>query len=703
MIPEGYVEKIYAGFLGMNVGIRLGAPVEPPVWTDQRIEQIYGDITGYVKDYKNFAADDDANGPVFFIRALYDDAKDRELQAEDVGKAWLNYAREGIGMFWWGGEGVSTEHTSYMNLKRGIQAPRSGSVEVNGLVAAEQIGGQIFIDTWGLLFPSQIDKAADYAEKAASVSHDRNGLYGARFMAACIAKAFEENVTVDQLIEAGLNTIPNDSTYAQVVRAVQDFHKQQPNDFRACRSYLEEEWGYDKYTGVCHIIPNAGVCILALLYGAGDFSRTVEIATMCGWDTDCNAGNVGTIVGVLAGINNIPQHYRKPINDFIVTSSVSGYLNILDIPTFSKEVALLGYRLAKEEPQQELQQAVKNGEVYFDFNLPGATHGFRTDTTKLILQASDKVGYESSGSLEVVFDRMVEGEKGKIFYKSFYRREDFNDERYKPTFAPQANSGQQVSAKIFLDKWEGEDIILTPYVRETYSKKEIALVPVTLKNQEWNTIEFTIPETDGAIIDEVGFLIESPSPLVNRALGCLYLDEFRIYGQAHYKIDFSKQYEEFKCITPFSHNRGEWTLQGGWLKGRSEDESSSYSGNYYSEDLTLEVTLKPLRGQSHMLLARAQGIQRHYLVGFDGQDQVSVIKNDFGHTRLKTVSFEWKPHMVYLFKLIVKGSQITLWINDKEVLTVEDSSFKYGMFGFGHLEQAETEFASVTIQEHASE
>jgi hypothetical protein len=55
--------------------------------------------------------------------------------------------------------------------------------------------------------------------------------------------------------------------------------------------YLQAEWGYDKYPGVCHIIPNAGVCAMSLLYGEGRFDRTVEIATMAGWDTDCNAGN----------------------------------------------------------------------------------------------------------------------------------------------------------------------------------------------------------------------------------------------------------------------------------------------------------------------------------------------------------------------------------------------------------------------------
>src|SRR5690349_6425396 len=143
MIPANYLEKLYAGYLGMNIGIRLGAPVEPTIWTYERIHSTYGEITDYVKEYKNFAADDDANGPFYFLRALYDDAIDRDITPNDVARTWLNYAREGKGMFWWGGYGISTEHTAYVNLKNGIPAPQSGSIEQNGEIIAEQIGGQI--------------------------------------------------------------------------------------------------------------------------------------------------------------------------------------------------------------------------------------------------------------------------------------------------------------------------------------------------------------------------------------------------------------------------------------------------------------------------------------------------------------------------------------------------------------------------------
>lgn len=699
MIPENYVEKVYAGFLGMNVGIRLGAPLEPGEWTFERIEKVHGDIRNYVKEYNMFSADDDVNGPVFFIRALYDDAKDQELTPEDVGRAWLNYSRDGIGMFWWGGEGVSTEHTAYLNLKKGIPAPKSGSKEVNGIVLAEQIGGQIFIDPWGLMFPGDYHKAAKYAEIAASVSHDGNALYGARFIAACISKAFTAK-SMEEIIAAGLETIPEDSLYAKVVNAVIQFRKENGDDFRKCREYLEREWGYDKYPGVCHIIPNAGVCALALVYGNGDFARTVEIATMCGWDTDCNAGNVGTIAGVFHGLEGIPRHYRDPINDTVVTSSIVGYLNIVDLPTFSKELALLGYKMNGVKPPVWLNEGVKNGDVYFDFELPGVTHGFQTSNPfKLLLRPNDSFGYESKGSLEVVFDRIIEGEESKIFYQTFYRREQFNDEKYKPTFAPKAYSGQKVTADVYLDQWQGEELYFIPYVRNTFNKDEYLLKPIPLINQTWNHLEFTIPDTHGAVIDEVGFYVKSLSPRSNRAVGQFYIDNFRITGKSDYTIDFSKQAIEFLSITPFSHNRGEWSLQNGRMKCATKENCASFTGNYYSEDYTFNAQIRPIAGNSHGLVFRAIGAERHYFAGFHGEGKIAILKKDFGYVTLKEASFDWKHWKTYDLTVQTKGEDIVFFIDGKEVLKVRDNAFSYGMVGFSLLEEGETDFLSFHVKE----
>ena len=682
----------------MNAGIRLGAPVEPLEWTPEIIRDVYGEVNGYLKDYHTFSADDDANGPVFFIRALIDEGKSDKLEPQDVANSWLNYSREGIGMFWWGGEGISTEHTAYLNLEKGIPAPQSGSSDTNGLIMSEQIGGQIFIDTWGMLFPNNPSKAAEYAEIAASVSHDKNGLYGARFIAACIASAFSAS-TIETVIEDGLNEIPYDSTYATIVRNVREFHEKHPNDFWKCRNYLEQEWGYDKYTGVCHIIPNAGVCVLSLLYGNGDLARTIEIATMCGWDTDCNAGNVGSIVGVLVGINGIPDNYRKPINDFIVTSSVSGYLNSLDIPTFVKSLALLGYSLTDEKAPASLVSSYKEEEVYFDFTLSGSTHGFKTDFPfKTFLKHNPRMGYKNAGVLEIFLDRMIKGEKSKVYYKTFYRREDFNDEKYKPTFAPKAYSGQTVSMKVLTERFRGEEIQLTPYVRNTYTKEIIELNKTVLIDDDWQTIEFTIPKTDGTFVDEVGFIIESPSSLTNRAFGKIFLDEFHIFGTPDYSIDFSKQVVEFLSVTPFAHHRGEWKLVNNTMVAESETDCASFTGHYYMRDGTIRATLTPLKGNCHALIFRAAGVKRYYQIGFDEKGKVSLYLQDFGLKLLKSTSYNWDLGESYNFELRCEGDKFHFLINGKEIMSHSDSRYSHGMFGFSLTEPGKTSFRDIEVK-----
>lgn len=696
LIPSNYLEKVYSGYLGMNIGIRLGAPVEPTIWTYERIKNTYGNITDYVKTFKNFAADDDANGPFYFLRALYDDAKDRDVTPNDVARAWLNYAREGIGMFWWGGYGISTEHTSYINLKKGIPAPQSGSIEQNGHAIAEQIGGQIFIDTWGLVNPGNPKKAADFGEAAARVSHDGEGVLGARFFCAAIAKAFDTS-DIYEIIEAGLAQIPSESLYAKVARAVLAFHAEQPDDFRACRDMLESDWGYDRYPGVCHIIPNAGVCFLAMIYGQGDFARTVEIATMCGWDTDCNAGNVGTVLGVATGIAGIPDKYRRPINDSIVMSGISGYMNILDIPSYAKELAILGYRLANEPCPPALRDSFKEDEVYFDFELPGSTHNIRvSDPFFCSVKHSTERAYSGNGSLEVLFDRMLRGEQCKIFYKPFYTRDEFSDERYSPTFAPKAYSGQKVSMKIYLDQWTVDETMgFAPYVRLATSKKDLLQGYVKLVNDEWIDVEFEIPDSQGELIDEVGIVLEGYSPRKPRSLGRIFIDEFRIHGKASYSVDFGKQRINFGCVTPFAHNHGAWSIVGDAMHLMTAEPSEAYSGNYFAKDYSVTINVNPQNGPSHLVAVRAQGAMRGYHAGFDGAGNVSLFLNDFGYTKLASASFEWKHNQSYDVQLTAQGSSFTLSIDGQVVLTHSDDTFAYGMYGVSTRDTGRTLFRNV--------
>lgn len=664
------LERIYAGFLGMNVGIRLGAPVEPAPWTFERIAEFYGDIRGYVRPYRNFGADDDVNGPVYFLRSLLDNGIHNELTPQAVAESWLNYARNGIGMYWWGGDGVSCEHTAYCNLKRGIPAPRSGSAEQNGIILAEQIGGQIFIDTWGLICPGDPHKAAQMAAVASSVSHDGNGIYGGAFIAACIAAAFTAS-SMDEILDAGLKEIPADCTYAKLVRAVRDFHREHPEDFRECMEYLLANWGYDRYGGNCHIIPNAGVCILALLYG-DTFARTVEIATMCGWDTDCNAGNVGTIAGVFYGLDSIPAHYREPINDFIVLSGVSGYLNNLDVPTYAKFLYQLsrGFHGLPEDTQVRLP---RGGELLFDFALPGSTHGLR-------LSNRTRFFFHSDGGLHLLLDRLMPADQCDVFYKPYYRREDFDDERYKPVFSPTVYSGQVMRCRFTPRFFIPGDILVRPYIRTAMRGERQEGSPLLLKEGEPVELVFRIPDTGGDYVAEVGFHIEPAPETTARVFAILDMDFFTIEGKGNYLVSTNLCAEEFLQQTPFSHNDGKWSHEGGCLVCVTDIPAQSFTGNYYATDVAISSDITASTGSC--LMARAQGVRRYLAAGFTAPDKLGLRVHKEGRTEEITADFPWQPGRDYHLELTVQGKCVSLAADGVAVLEAELDIPAYGMVGF---------------------
>ncbi len=672
-------EKIYAGVTAKAIGVRLGAPVEPTIWSYERIRDTYGEVTGYLRDFKNFAADDDTNGPVYFIRALRDYGLG--ATAEDVGRTWLNYAAEEHGMYWWGGFGTSTEHTAYLNLRAGIPAPRSGSMTQNGSTVAEQIGGQIFIDSWGWVNPGNPERAARMSAMAASVAHDGDGLNGARFCAAAIAQAFVAG-SIEEIVETGLKQIDPRSTYARVARAVVDFHRAHPHDWRACRDMLEAEWGYDRYPGVCHIIPNAGVTVMAIVYGQGDMPRTAEIATMAGWDTDCNAGNAAAIVGTFQGFAEGWGKYRKPINDAFVASGVLGTVNVVDVPSFARELTVLAQRLDGASPEPLWAEDFERRGVRFDFDAPGATHGFRSaGSNQIAVKGSSAMpGPAVSGSLEVLLDRLERGQGGRVFWKPFYRRADFDDERYRPMFTPLADDGQVVRFKLRLDPWNGDgNLRVAPYVRRTMSGRieEIGAWHVP-SSAGWQDYEFTIPDGGGEAVDEIGVLVEYFGRL--KFLGRLFLSEFSVSGPGRVVIDPAVETQEWGGITRFTWNRGHWTIQDGAIHGHCARDADAWTGNAYLRDVTVRAEITPLSGRSHLISARVQGTGRFYAAGFEG-DEAVIVREDHGTSVLARAPFTAEAGRRYRLQLEVSGEDLTLTIDGRQVLAARDGAFRYGMAG----------------------
>ena len=707
-----FIEGIYAGWLAKIIGIRLGAPVEG--WTYEKIKNIYGELDHYPVDYHEFAADDDSIGPLFFLRALEDGHHDYELQAQDVAEALLNYAPFEHGFFWWGGYGISTEHTAYLNLRNGIPAPRSGSIEQNGSTTAEQIGGQIFIDTWGLVTPGNPDLAAKYAKEAASVTHDGNGIYGGIFVAVCISYAFVEK-DIRKIIEKALSYIPRECEYAKVVRAVMVYYDENPADWRACFRYIFDNYGYDKYPGNCHIIPNIAVMILALLYGEGDFTDTLNICNMCGWDTDCNVGNVATIMGVRNGLDGINyEKWRKPINDFLACSSVMGSMNIMDIPYGASYIAKLAYAVAGEKMPEPWNTITQKRIDSCHFEYPGSTHAMRVRVDGLDKRArkdrectvinTDESAYTGSRSLKFVAKHVEPGENVFVYKKTHYRPADFHDSRYDPCFSPLVYPGQIIHGSAMIPEY-GEDALVSLYVRDSRADKIYEGNRENLCKGQWKELEFTIPSLEGALIDEIGlcFHVQGTHTQVFDFVGLI--DDLYADGKADYSIDFANETEEqwtvlHKEISQFTKLKGLMYLNDGEMHLSCSDFAEAYTGRHDWGDYRAKFFFTPLTGKNHMVNVRVQGAIRSYAVGLLSDGKAAIVKKDNGYRILAEVPFDWCCGKEYCVDVQVIGNKISAEIEGCCLEAVdEEKPYLFGAVGVSMQNGTHDKYRKIVISD----
>ena len=683
------LEKLYAGLIGMDAGMRLGAPVENPFWTYERLQSYYGDIRGYLREQRYYTADDDVNGPLIFVRALADNAMPETLAPETVGETWLNYTRRGMGMFWWGGEDVSTEHRAYMNLRRGVKAPRSGSIGENGKTAAEQIGGQIFADAWGLICPGDPARASALAAAAASVSHDGSGVDGARFMAACIAAAYTAS-SLDEVLDTGLRFLPEKSDYRCVVETVRAYHRAHPAeaDFRACRAMIAREFREEAYPGGYHIVPNAGICILAMLYGKGDLGRSIEISVMCGYDTDCNASNIGTILGVLGGLDGVPERYRCPINDLVTLSSVSGYLNLVDLSDKAKELGALSCRMYGGALPNGVV-CPKPGELRLDFPFPGSTHGLElSDKAEHTLRIVSGKAHSGMYCAELMTDGKCAGPVD-LSFKAMLTRPDLHEERYDPVFTAKINPGQRVSVWMRSEQIAPAAVTVTPFVRRAMTGERVCMPAAVLPEGEWTEIAFTVPDLGGDAVHDVGWTIAVQPDVAPWVMGRVYVDEITVTGAMDYTVDFSLQREEFSQLTPFSFNDCAGKREADAMRLTAEalpymSGAQAYTGNYYLRDTAVAASVTVESGGSGLVLLHGQGTRRYYALGFSAPGECAALRYEDGTViKLAAVPFAWQPGREYALRAEAKGDTLTLSVDGTPVLEAHDGRYSYGMPGLG--------------------
>ncbi len=670
-LPSDYTERVYAGVLGKLIGVYLGRPFEG--WSYDRIMAELGPIHYYVHEHFNVplvVTDDDVAGTFTFLRALPDYGNRRDITAAQIGQSWLNYIIERRTILWWGGMGNSTEHTAYLRLKGGIRAPQSGSIALNGKIIAEQIGSQIFIDGWAMVAPGDPELAVDLARRAASVSHDGEAIYGAQVIAAMEAQAFVETDT-GKLLDTGVALIPRDSVIYRLINDIREWHSREPS-WQKTREKIAERYGYDKYRGACHMVPNHALIIHALLYGDDDFQKSMMIVNTCGWDTDCNAGNVGCLLGIkngLAGIEGGPD-WRGPIADRLYLSTADGGRAITDAVAESYRVVNIGRALAQEAPLSP------KGGARFHWELPGSVQGFQAEVGR---EASSAVTLENvaghsalgSRSLALRYQGLAADQHVRVATPTFTPPEAINLAGYTLLACPTLYPGQTVRAVLEADAENAGPVSCRLYLRSYGPDDTLVASPgpeMMLAPGGQQAFTWRIPEVGGAPIAEIGMELSANAV----ADGSVYLDYLTWDGPPN---------------VVFRRPEGGTLWRRAWVNGmdqfdaqwpeafrlvQNEGRGLLIQGTREWSDYQVSATITPYLVTAAGIGARVQGMQRYYGLLLHRSGTARLVKALDGETILDEVTFPWTFDEAYSLRLQVAGTRLQGWVNDLQLFDLED-------------------------------
>ena len=519
-----YVEQVYAGVLGKIIGVYLGRPFEG--WTYERIMSQLGEVQYYVNDRLNMplvVTDDDISGTFTFLRAIEDNPEvGKALTSPHIAETWLNYIIENLSILWWGGKGISSEHTAFLRLKEGVPAPESGSIGLNGAIMAQQVGAQIFIEGWGLVAPGDPELAVKLAGEAGRVSHDGESVVGAQMIAAMVALAFELD-DARELVTAAREYIDKGSLINRLIGELVELREKQP-DWRTAREYVAGKYGYDKYGGGCHIVPNHALDIIGLLYSNNNFQRGLMVTNTSGWDTDCNSANVGCILGVLGGLEGIADgpDFRGPVADKIYLPTADGGRAITDAVQETYRIVNSARALVGIGPS-DLDKGAR-----FNFSMPGSVQGFHLDpgpetclTARLEnVQAEGFVATGANGRvLSVEYSNLAPGLPLRVRTATFVLPDAMDMPAYTLMASPTLYPGQTVSVRVAAPGDVGAGKSYTPPVAslfvQTYEPEGSNTArpfrthkgdPVSI-SPEFSTIDFPVPDTEGAPVVTVGLEI----------------------------------------------------------------------------------------------------------------------------------------------------------------------------------------------------
>jgi len=368
LTPEALRDKIRGGWAGKVIGCTFGGPTEfryqgtfiqdyqPLAWSDQAIPWHFKNVPGLYDDvYMNMTFVD-----VFRKEGL-------AAPARSFARAFADAPYP----LW---------HANQMaraNVKRGLAPPASGGWRNNP--HADDIDFQIEADFAGLMSPGLVTAAAGFCDRIGHIMNSGDGWYGGVYVAAMYSLAFVSN-DIEFIAGEALKAIPGASRFFAVMSDVLRWHREDPKDWQATWFKVQRKWSEDVGCPDGVFSPfnidakaNAAWILIGLLYGDGDFAKTLEISARCGDDSDCNPASAGGILGTVLGWSGIPGAWKGGLG--AVEREKFPYMDfsLMDVCGFSYEQALEVIRRngGRLLPEEVVINAGKVRPVRLEVNFPG--------------------------------------------------------------------------------------------------------------------------------------------------------------------------------------------------------------------------------------------------------------------------------------------------------------------------------------------
>lgn len=322
MNKNDYFNRVYGGWLGKCLGGAAGAPVEG-------IKKLLP-----YKDYKEMIRPDLPNDDLDLQLLWFEVMEEKGLSvtSKDLADAWEKHC-------WY----PFNEYGIFLkNYERGIFPPYSG--RFNNPVFSEGEGCPIRSEIWGMLFPGQPQKAAEFAKIDGCLDHTDNAVWIEQYYAAMESSAFFIQ-DIQKLITQELSFLPEASKARSCVEDVLKWHKAYPDNWEKARTLLMRKYAHFDFTNA---VVNLGIVIIALLYGDLCLDTVINIAFRCGFDTDCTCATAGAVWGVMHGESAIPKELKALVNDTLVIG-IDVKRDNLSIKYLAEDTCRLAEKLADEK------------------------------------------------------------------------------------------------------------------------------------------------------------------------------------------------------------------------------------------------------------------------------------------------------------------------------------------------------------------